>query len=94
MSACALCDRTGAELTVHHLVPRDLEGTHGPTADLCRTCHDQVHVLYSNRRLASELHTVEALREEPAMKAFLRWVRKQDPRRRFPVRPGSHRRRR
>jgi hypothetical protein len=83
---CALCDREVANLTAHHLIPREKEGTGGPTIDICPACHRQIHTLFDNARLARELNTPERLRDEPRMQRFLSWVRKQDPHKRIKVR--------
>lgn len=74
---CALCERAVERSTVHHLVPRARGGNHGPTARLCPTCHRQVHAMFSLTTLADELYSVELLRANPRVAAFLRWMRKQ-----------------
>lgn len=45
---CELCDRDEIELIIHHLTPRELGGSHLPIAYLCKSCHKQIHALYSN----------------------------------------------
>ena len=74
---CALCERAVERFTVHHLVPRARGGNHGPTACLCSTCHRQVHAMFSVTTLAEELYSVELLRANARVEAFLRWMRKQ-----------------
>lgn len=74
---CALCERDVERFTVHHLVPRARGGNHGPTARFCSTCHRQVHAMFSESTLAEELYSVELLRRNPRVAAFLRWMRKQ-----------------
>lgn len=74
---CALCERIVERFTVHHLVPRARGGNHGPTARLCPTCHRQVHAMFSVTTLAEELYSVQLLRANPRVAAFLRWIRKQ-----------------
>jgi hypothetical protein len=74
------------EVTQHHLVPKDEGGGGGPVADLCPACHRQLHALYDNRALATRLGSLEALRADPTVQRFVRWVRKQDPGRRVAVR--------
>lgn len=88
MPRCALCERDVSQITVHHLVPksRGKPGQVLPTADLCSACHRQIHALYSNDHLARELGTLEALRSDPDVQRFVRWVRKQAPDRRISVR--------
>lgn len=56
--------------------------------EICPACHHQIHTLYDNTRLARELNCVERLKDEPDMRRFLSWVRKQDPGRRIKVRGG------
>jgi hypothetical protein len=85
---CALCERAVSHLTVHHLIPQQKGGQDGPRAEICSACHRQIHTLYDNGRLARELNCVERLRDEPEMRRFLAWVRKQDPSRRIKVRGG------
>lgn len=83
---CALCNRSVERLTLHHLIPKEHDGTHDDTVPLCAPCHKQIHVLFDNKHLAHELNTVDKLRAEPAMARFLRWVRKQDPNRKIRAR--------
>ena len=47
MSRCELCEREDVEITVHHLLPKEMGGTFGPTANLCIPCHKQIHALYT-----------------------------------------------
>ncbi|MEW5551075.1 HNH endonuclease [Peribacillus frigoritolerans] len=72
-----LCDRDGVELTLHHLRPRELGGSHLPIAYLCKSCHKQIHALYSNRELAIRLNTVLLLKVDEALKKYLKWIKKQ-----------------
>ncbi|MDG4656711.1 HNH endonuclease [Ectobacillus antri] len=74
---CELCQRDDLELTVHHLIPKELGGTFEPTADLCIACHKQIHALYTNQELAVRLHTIAALQADEKISSFLKWIRKQ-----------------
>lgn len=85
ISQCELCDRQVARLTVHHLIPRQKKGHHGPKINICAACHKQIHTLFDNTRLAQELNTLEKLKSEPQMNKFLSWVRKQDPNKRVKI---------
>ena len=80
---CELCDRDCPQLTVHHLIPRQYAKRKkldvGPMIDICPPCHKQIHALFDNKRLATELNSAELLRETPELEKFLSWVRKQDP---------------
>ncbi|MFE4811613.1 HNH endonuclease [Peribacillus simplex] len=75
--SCELCDRDGIELTIHHLTPRELGGSHLPIAYLCISCHKQIHALYSNRELANRLNTVLLLKDDEELKKYLKWIKKQ-----------------
>lgn len=82
---CELCQREVENLTVHHLIPKQKNGHHGPKINICSACHRQIHNLFDNTRLAQELNTLEKLRSEPQMWKFLSWVRKQDPNKRIKI---------
>jgi 5-methylcytosine-specific restriction endonuclease McrA len=90
--ACSLCERVVPAVTRHHLFPKSVGRRKGrriadlPTADLCPACHRQLHVLFDNQRLATQLDTVEALRSQPEVQRFLEWVRKQPVERAIRVR--------
>jgi hypothetical protein len=77
-----------AVLTRHHLRPKEHGGTE--TALFCTSCHQQVHALFSNRTLAQQLDTLEKLRREPQIQAYVRWAARQ-PDRRFRVRKSRRR---
>lgn len=85
---CALCERDVAKLTEHHLKPRSRlkKGESTPTIDICSACHRQLHVLFTNQQLADELNSLERLRDEPRLKKFLAWLRKQDANKHIRVR--------
>lgn len=78
---------------MHHLVPKQQDGTDGPTLDVCPPCHRQIHALFDNKTLARELDSIDKLAGHPDMRRFLRWIRKQAPDKRIKVR-GSKRKRR
>ncbi|NMF85123.1 hypothetical protein [Nodosilinea sp. P-1105] len=78
---CQLCDRAVADLTEHHLIPKQYTKRRnqepGATVLLCHPCHKQIHTLFDNQRLARELNTLEQLQAEPQLQKFLGWIRKQ-----------------
>ena len=89
---CELCQREVDRYTVHHLVPKARGGKFGPTANLCPTCHRQLHALFSEATLAEELHSIALLRSNPRVNSYLRWVRKQKSAGGFKVRRANDRR--
>ena len=86
---CELCEREVEKLTVHHLIPRQNTKRKkiepGQTINICSGCHKQIHTLFDNMRLATELNSLERLKNEPQMWKFLSWVRKQNPNKRIKV---------
>ena len=74
---CGLCEREVQATSRHHLVPREEGGKHGPTVELCQPCHSSVHRFLSNRDLARQYASVEALRAAEELQTYLRWIRKQ-----------------
>ena len=83
---CELCQRDTERPTSHHLVPKLKGGRKGPQARLCSTCHRQVHAMFTEGTLAKRLNTLEALRSDPRMAAYLSWVRKRSGGSQFRVR--------
>ncbi len=75
---CELCDREIPEYqeSKHHLVPVAAGGKHGPTALLHYICHATIHAHYDNKYLGKHLNTVELLRADETLAAFIAWVRK------------------
>ncbi len=69
------------KLTIHHLIPRQYSKRKkmdiGDTINICAPCHRQIHSLFDNKILAQQLNTIEALQNDPKMKKFLSWIKKQ-----------------
>jgi 5-methylcytosine-specific restriction enzyme A len=76
--ACKLCERHVSGISKHHLVPKAEGGA--ATVDLCATCHTTLHRFFTNRTLAREFNTSEALRRAPEVQRYLGWVCKQPDR--------------
>jgi len=74
---CGLCEREVQQTSRHHLVPREEGGRHGDVVDLCQPCHSSVHRFLTNRELARQYATVEALRGAEELQGYLSWVKKQ-----------------
>ncbi|KUP07742.1 hypothetical protein Q75_04380 [Bacillus coahuilensis p1.1.43] len=75
--ACMLCLRDEVELTEHHLTPKEMGGTHLSTSMLCIPCHKHLHALYTNAELAVRLNTIEKLKEDPQIRKWLHYIKKQ-----------------
>ncbi|MDB5807374.1 MAG: restriction endonuclease [Betaproteobacteria bacterium] len=77
---CPLCGRPlvpGPTTDEHHLVPRSQRGREKFLVH--RICHTKIHATISEKRLAAEYHTWEALRAHPQIAAFIAWVQKKPP---------------
>lgn len=72
---CALCERTVAGVSLHHLVPREEGGRHGPTVPLCQPCHSTLHLTFTNKELAQHFNTIDKLQQAPALQKYLNWIR-------------------
>jgi hypothetical protein len=81
-------------ITDHHLIPRERGGGADDTVSLCRSCHGHLHAIYDNKTLASDFATIEALRRDPQIQKFVRFIRKQDPAARFSSATRTSRRKR
>lgn len=69
---CALCGRPlGAQTEWHHVVPKSEGGRE--TEPVHPICHRTIHATLANAELA-RLGTLDALRGEPAIARFLRWI--------------------
>jgi 5-methylcytosine-specific restriction enzyme A len=94
MGMCELCGRNEIETTIHHLLPKEMGGNYGPTANLCVPCHKQIHALYTNEEIAARLITLRELREDPQINSFIKWIRKQPPTKLMRIRKSNERKRR
>ena len=94
MSRCELCEREDVDTTVHHLLPKEMGGTFGPTANLCIPCHKQIHALYTNEEIAARLTTINKLKEDPQLSRFLKWIRKQPSTKLMKIKKSNDRKRR
>ena len=84
-----MCGRNPSLLTRHHLIPRkrhranetrkrfSSEQMRQKIVLLCRPCHKTVHAHLTEKELARDYHTLDALKAHPEVARFVRWVRKQ-----------------
>ncbi len=72
---CPLCGRvlpTGASVDEHHLIPRSQGGKEKHR--IHRICHRKIHATLTEKELAREYATWEALRLHAELQTFIRWV--------------------
>ena len=73
--SCPLCGRFIPEdqQDAHHLVPKSKGGRH--TIILHRICHRQIHALLTERELATNYSTIDALLQHQDIAQFVTWVK-------------------
>lgn len=54
---CSLCNRVGAVMSAHHLIPKSQGGIY--TEVICSDCHSAIHARYTNKELAENFDTLE-----------------------------------
>lgn len=80
MKTCTLCERSGDDsyFEEHHLHPgrkrRKKVNRENDTITVCKVCGDQIHQMFTNQQLRSDLDSADALRQ--AMHTYIRWVQK------------------
>jgi hypothetical protein len=74
---CPLCGRllpTGASVDEHHLIPRSEGGKEKHR--IHRICHRKIHATLTEKELANEYSTWEALKQHEDLQTFIKWVAK------------------
>jgi hypothetical protein len=82
---CELCEREPIKLTKHHVIPvtrhpnkktkrETSRDDRHKVAWICRPCHDQIHVLISEKDMEREYNTIEKLKSHPGVQKFILWV--------------------
>ncbi len=72
---CALCERQVSRVSLHHLVPKEEGGRYGEKVPLCQPCHSTLHVLFTNKELKKQFHTIELLQKAEKLQTYLNWIR-------------------
>lgn len=74
-SVCSLCDRSipQSQKDLHHLIPKSHGGRQ--TIALHRICHQQIHALFTETELARQYNTIDKLKIQNELMAFIKWVR-------------------
>jgi hypothetical protein len=71
---CPLCGRSipQSQKDLHHLIPKSHGGRQ--TIPLHRICHQQIHALFTETELARQYNTIDELKLQSDMMAFIKWV--------------------
>ena len=70
---CELCGREAIKLFKHHVRPQSEGGTNGEIRMCCHPCANQVHMLFTNKELATM--TWDELRGRASVKRYVEWVK-------------------
>jgi hypothetical protein len=83
---CELCERD-IDVTRHHLIPQcrhknkknkksfDRKDVKKRILMICRDCHSQIHVLFTEKELEFEFNTLEKLLGEERVQKYLKWIK-------------------
>ena len=74
---CQLCKRDVQVITKHHLIPKQRGGKKSGFIEVCLSCKDMVHRLFTNKELEREYNTLEKLLSSEKVQRYIKWVRKQ-----------------
>lgn len=77
-AACPLCGRPNHKPSDHHLVPKARGGK--VTETICQDCHTAIHKTFSNKELAREYATIEALLSHAEFAKLVQFIAGQDGR--------------
>ena len=78
---CELCQCEIDKLTIHHLIPKsriknkykDIKDDPTNTLYVCRSCHDQIHSLFSESELRDLYFTKDLLLGNDEFRKFVEW---------------------
>lgn len=84
---CPFCERE-VKLTFHHLIPKKMHRREyfkkkytkerlNDGVDICRLCHNGIHNLYDEMKLAKEYSSIERLKHDVSLQKHFNWVAKQ-----------------
>ena len=69
---CMFCKRNIDILHKHHVVPVVKGGKFNDTVDCCKTCSQQIHMLFTEAEL--QKMTLEQLNEKSEWQSYLKWI--------------------
>lgn len=62
---------------LHHLIPKSHGGRE--TVQLHRICHGKIHATLSERALARDYASIQALLSHPEIRRFVAWIKRRPP---------------
>jgi len=82
LAICPLCKRPigrNKNGNKHHLHPKSKGGKSDDVVVLHKICHDKIHSVFTNKELADQYNTIDALLTHPDIQKFVKWVKKKAP---------------
>ena len=87
---CELCRRDVDQAEEHHLIPRTTHSSKWVRSrftrdekqvkvSLCQPCHSTIHSFFTAKQLARSYSTLDLLRSDSDIAAFVKWVRRRAP---------------
>jgi 5-methylcytosine-specific restriction protein A len=71
---CPLCKRDVDKYSDHHLIPKSRGGKE--LIRICIDCHRQLHALYDNKTLETDLNTTESIIDNEQFSKYIKWVKR------------------
>jgi hypothetical protein len=71
---CAICGLEKSKVYRHHIKPKSKGGKHSEIAKCCKTCHRQIHMLFTEKELAEM--SLKELIANVKMQTFIKWRQK------------------
>lgn len=70
---CELCGREVSETEFHHFYPGKHRRKSDDGINVCGQCGDQIHLMFSNTELRTNLNNLQSLKE--AMHIYIQWIK-------------------
>lgn len=74
---CAICERECEiwEIEQHHLYPVKTRRNDNCVVKVCRQCGDQLHLMFTNTQLRTELNSLTKILSHDKIKVYRKWVK-------------------
>jgi len=83
---CCFCERETLKVRKHHVTPIVKGGQKGEVVKCCRTCSEQVHMLFTESELRDM--TFDELLNHPKMQKYIEWIKNRSGE--FSVKMSNH----
>lgn len=70
---CQLCEREVQTTEFHHYFPGKKRRKNNDGIDVCKSCGDQIHLMFTNQQLRDYYHDLKSLKA--GMNTWLKWIK-------------------